>query len=263
MSSADTSTVQANPQPQPRARFTITLPGSKWDIAYYGIVEFLRVHRVWRSAVATLGVLTLVLLVAGFLVTVPGVPTGSTLVFLFIAPSLLWMATVSGPSFQLVFPAAKASAEREIAEKQFDESKTPEDALNLDFKRLSEYYAINQSQARSSFRWAKFSMLVGFATIIAGVWLFYFRPTQPDKFMSTISAATGCVINLVSGLFLRLHSQTQNRALHYYEPLARLQRLSLAIRLVDAHQDPSEQTQARNLVIQELLAGSRAQTIAR
>jgi hypothetical protein len=39
--------------------------------------------------------------------------------------------------------------------------------------------------------------------------------------------------------------------------LARLQRLSLAIRLVDAHRELADQTQARNLVIQELLAGSR------
>lgn len=167
------------------------------------------------------------------------------------------MATVSGPSFELIFPAAKASAERRIAEQQFDKTQTPEDALDLDFKRLNEYYAINQSQARSSFRWAKLSMLVGFATIIFGIWLFYFRPTQPDKFMSTLSAATGCVINIVSGLFLRLHSQTQDRALHYFEPLARLQRLSLAMRLVDAHRESSEQTLARNQVIRELLASSR------
>lgn len=252
------SNVPVSQSQQARARFTYTLPGSQWDVAYFGIVEFLRVHPVWRASVAVLGVLSLFPLVAGFLVTVPGIPRGSSIIlFLFVAPPLLWMATVSGPDFELVFPAAKASAEREVAEKQFDKSQTPEDALNLDFKRLNEYYEINQSQARSSFRWAKFSMIGGFATIIFGIWLFYFRPTQPDKFMSTLSAATGCVINLVSGLFLRLHSQTQDRALHYFEPLARLQRLSLAMRLVDAHSEPSEQTQARNLVIQELLAGSR------
>jgi hypothetical protein len=168
------------------------------------------------------------------------------------------MATVSGPSFELVFPAARASAERQGAEQQFEKTQTPEDALNLDFKRLSEYYTINQSQARSSFRWAKFSMLGGFATIIFGIWLFYFRPTQPDEFMlSALSAATGCVIDIVSGLFLRLHSQTQDRALHYFEPLARLQRLSLAMRLVDAHQESSEKTLARNSVIRELLESSR------
>jgi len=180
MSNADTSNVPVNQRPEARAPYTITLQGTKWDVAYYGIVEFLRVHPRWRATVAVLGVLALLLLVAGFFVTVPGVSKGSAVICLFIAtPSLLWIATVSGPSFELVFPAAKASAEREIAEKQFDKSQTPEDALNLDFKRLSEYYAINQSQARSSFRWAKFSMLVGFATIIFGIWLFYFRPTQP------------------------------------------------------------------------------------
>ena len=228
---------------------------SDWAVGFYGIVEFLRVHPVCRAFVAILGIASTILFIAGFAgLKIPGL---YPVVFLFVSPTLLWMATVSGPTFELVFPLEQASAERQRAETQFNQSQTPEDALNLDFKRLSEYYAINQSQARSSFRWAKLSMLVGFATIIAGIWLFYFRPTQPDKFMATISAATGCVINIVSGLFLHLHSQTQDRALHYYEPLARLQRLSLAIRLVDAHKDVSEQTQARNLVIQELLAGSR------
>jgi Co/Zn/Cd efflux system component len=167
------------------------------------------------------------------------------------------MATVSGPRFELVFATARASAERQVAEQQFEKTQAPEDALNLDFKRLSEYYSINQTQARSTFRWAKLSMFVGLATIVTGVWLFYFRPTQPDRFMSTVSTACGCVINLVSALYLRLHSQTQDRALSYYEPLARMQRLTLAIRLVDAHNDASERTQARNLVIRELLAGAR------
>jgi hypothetical protein len=252
-----TDTVVQATQPEGRPRYTCTLQGSQWDVAYYGIVEFLRVHPVWRTGVAAIGVLSFIFLVVDFVVTVPGVPKGSWLVFLFVTPSLLWMATVSGSSFELVFPAAKASAERQVAEQQFEKTQTPEDALNLDFKRLSEYYAINQSQARSSFRWAKFSMLGGFATIIVGIWLFYFRPTQPDKFMSTLSAATGCVINIVSGLFLRLHSQTQDRALLYFEPLARLQRLSLAMRLVDAHKESSEQAQARNLVIRELLEQAR------
>jgi len=256
MSATDAQPVtHLSEQPQPRARFIITLQGSRWDVAYYGIVEFLRPRSIWRAAVGSLGVVCLILMVLVWVVTVPGIPKGSWIAFLIVAPSLLWMATVSGPSFELVFPTAKASAERVIAEQQFEKSQAPEDALDLDFKRLNEYYAINQSQARSSFRWAKASMLFGFATIIAGIWLFYFRPTQPDKFMASISAATGSVINLISGLFLRLHSQTQDRALHYYEPLARLQRLSLAIRLVDAHKDASEQTQARNLVIQELLTG--------
>ena len=114
-----TDTVVQATQPEGRPRYTCTLQGSQWDVAYYGIVEFLRVHPVWRTGVAAIGVLSFIFLVVDFVVTVPGVPKGSWLVFLFVTPSLLWMATVSGSSFELVFPAAKASAERQVAEQFF------------------------------------------------------------------------------------------------------------------------------------------------
>src|SRR5580658_5366064 len=97
-----TDTVVQATQPQGRARYTCTLQGTQWDVAYYGIVEFLRLHPAWRTGVAVLGVLSFILLALDFVVTVPGVPKGSWLVFLFLTPSLLWMATVSGPSFELV-----------------------------------------------------------------------------------------------------------------------------------------------------------------
>jgi hypothetical protein len=246
---------QKSPSP---ALYTITMGSSEWSVATYGIVEFLRSHRVSRLLVGVLGITCGLLFVSAWLgFKVPGLRTSPTFVFFLLAPWLLWLATVSGRSFQLVFPAQQAAKERQVAEKQFDESLAPEDALKLDLSRLNEYYAINQAQARSSFRWAVFSMFVGFATIITGIWLFYFRVTQPDKYMATLSTAAGCVVNLVSGLFLRLHSRTQDRSLHYYEPLARLQKLSIAIRLVEAHTDTEKQTEARNLVIRELIAGSK------
>jgi hypothetical protein len=178
-------------------------------------------------------------------------------IFIWVSPWLLWVATISGPTFQLVFPAAQASKERQLAEKQFDESQAPEDALKVDLKRLTEYYVINQAQARSSFRWAVFSMFIGFGTIIAGIRLFYFRESQPDKFMASPSTAAGCVVSLISGLFLNLHSKTQDQSLRYYEQLSQLQKLSIAIRLVDSHTDADKQTEARNLVIRELLAESK------
>jgi len=72
--------------------------------------------------------------------------------------------------------------------------------------------------------------------------------------MAALSTATGCVVNLVSGLFFHLYSKIQDRSLLYYDRLARMQKLYVAIRLVEAHADQKEQTDARNLVIQELLA---------
>jgi hypothetical protein len=249
--------ISSKPQQSP-VRYTITMEGTRWSVATYGIVEFLRAKRIWRAIVGGLGItcgMLFIFLFFGF--KVPWLKESPYVVLFVLTPWLLWLATVSGSSFQLVFPAEQASKERQIAEKKFDESHAPEDALKLDLKRLNEYYVINQGQARSSFRWAVFSMFVGFGTIIVGIWLFYFRVTQPDKFMATLSTAAGCVVNLVSGLFLYLHSKTQDRSLHYYEPLARLQKLSIAIRLVEAHKDAEKQTEARNLVIRELLSNSK------
>lgn len=254
---------ESDQKQQSSARYTVTLNGSEWAVAKYGMVEFLRIHPIWRVVVAILGVASGVVYVAAFAGLFSGLKFGnfSGFVFFFVSPFLLWLATVSGPSFQLVFPDAQASKERQTAEKNFEQSRTPEDALKLDFTRLNEYYAINQTQARSSFRWAILSMFIGLGTIIAGIWLFYFKTNQPDTFMASLSTAAGCVVNVISGLFLYLHSKTQGRSFQYYDQLARLQRVSLAMRLVDEHKDPEKQTEARNLVIRHLLVASKEESL--
>jgi hypothetical protein len=234
-------------------RWTTTLDGSQLSIVKYGIVEFLRRHPYWRIAVGTVGTIAFIGDTAFMLLIHYGL-ISYVYVCMVAAPLLLWLATVSGPSFTLTFGVAKATEERQAAEKKFEESQSPQDALSLDFTRLNEYYTINQAQARSSFRWAVFAMIIGLATIISGVWLFYFRRSEPDKFMAGLSTAAGVVLNLISGSFLYLSSKTQDRSLLYYSQLARLQRISLAVRLVENHLDPDEQAQARNLVIARLLA---------
>jgi hypothetical protein len=252
----------SNVNPPPAARYTITLSGSEWSVAKYGTVEYLRTHQWARVLVAISGVACViagVLNIAG--IRWNGNGTFSVwYLYWFAAPTLLWLATVSGSAFQLVFPEAKAMEERKTAEKKFEETKTPEDALNLDFSRLNEYYTINQTQARSSFRGAIFSMFVGMSTIVAGIWIFYFRAAQPDKLMAGLSVAAGLVADLISGLFLLLYSKTQERSLHYYAQLARLKRVSLAMRLVSEHDDPIQKTEARNLVIRQLLEDGPNQT---
>jgi hypothetical protein len=201
----------------------------------------------------SLGVLVALSLLGVFgILKIGGVAAGFC--FVIVVPLIFWVAVVSGPHFELVIAEAKASEERHSAEKKFEASRTPEDALHLDLARLNEYYAINQSQARSSFRWAIFFMFLRSATIVAGIWLFYFKTNQPDKFMASLSTAAGLVVSLSSGLFLSLYSKTQGRSLHYYEQLSRLQRISIAIRLANEHNDPEKQTEARNLVIRCLLS---------
>lgn len=152
--------------------------------------------------------------------------------------------------------------ERREAEEQIGTSKDPYATLELDSKRLNEYYAINQAQAKGSFRWAVFAMFCGLATIIGGIWLFYLRTAVPDTFMASLSTAAGLVINAVSGLYLYLHNRTQQRSLLYYGQLVRLQQLGLSIRLAESHDDAPERAKARNRVIDEILAIVHAGAIA-
>ena len=242
-------------------QYTIRLRSTQVNIALFGVIEFVRTRRVLRVILAMLGIAFAAAGVATFFVSRVSsslLPTTTGLVGLggiaIATISCLWAATVSGPRFQLVlsFEPEKAKEELRDAEKEFEGSNAPEDALRVDLARLNEYYVMNQSQVRSSFRWAKFSMVVGFLTIIAGIWLFYFRAVQPDKFMASISTAAGCVVNLVSGLFFYLCFKMQERATSYYEQLSQLQKLYVAIRMVENY-EPTEQTKARDLVLQELL----------
>lgn len=239
------------------SRWVHTLNGP-WRPQTYGIIQFLRVHPVYRRIVAVAGVAACIAAVGGWSGLIPGL-TFKWVVFMSIGPWLLYVATLSGPDFEVVFPQQQAAQERAEAEKQFEQSKTTEDALKLDLTRLNEYYVINQGQARSSFRWAVFSMLLGFGTIICGIWFFYFRTSQPDIFMASMSTAAGIVVNVISGSFLYLHSKTQDRSLHYYEQLTVLQKLTLAIRLADTHEDAAARREARDLVIKALISESTKQ----
>jgi hypothetical protein len=254
-------------KPEVPAKYVVRMSTGRIGVASYGVIEFLRVHPVARAVAAILGVGFILASVPSFLGLKVSWLSGFGFVStVFVGPGLLWFATVSGSRFELAFATEppspdEALKERLKAEKQFEESKAPEDAFKLDLTRLQEYYAMNQSQGRSSFRWAKLSMLIGFGTIIGGIWLFYFRNIQqPDKFMAALSTAAGSVVSLVSGLFLHLFSKTQDRSLLYYEKLARMQKLFIAIRLAEAHTDPQTQTDARTLILKELLKSANTDT---
>jgi TRADD-N domain-containing protein len=243
----------SSPSPQSPARFTIKLDGSIASVAKYGIIQFLRRSKSIRIliAVVTVGLFGFAIVI---FLNLTSIRSSRALPLAFVCIYLLWLVTVSGSDFEFRFPTQDAAKQREEAEIQFKDSNDPYDVLALDFKRLNEYYVINQAQARNSFRWAVFAMLFGFATIITGVWLFYIRRDTPDTFMASLSTASGLVVNVVSGLFLYLHHETQKRSLHYYQQLSQIQKIALAIRLAESHADAT--AKARNRVIEQLLTAN-------
>src|SRR5205823_2334470 len=134
----------------------------------YGITNYLKNHRFARAAVAFVGVACVLIYVTGFVASFSSIkfPIQGNFALFFVGLALIWFVVLSGSEFQLHFGADEESSERDETERMLEASADPEDALKLDLKRLNQYYAINQSQARASFFWAVVAMLVGFATII-------------------------------------------------------------------------------------------------
>jgi hypothetical protein len=233
-------------------KFEVRLGGTIPNLLIVGIVNYLRDKKTLRTICGIVGLLSLGVGVLAYLT--PDWYLGKMSPPLLIGGFAIFFAAIlSGNNFSIYVGELREVQERKEAEKHLSGSKDPFSSLDLDVKRLNEYYAINQSQARGSFMWAIFSMICGFITIIAGIWVFYIKKDTPDAFLTSLSTAGGLVINIISGTFLYLHNKTQKRSLFYYGQLVRIQQVGLAIRLSETHILEEEKLKAKNKIIDDLL----------
>lgn len=242
-------------------RFDVRLTPNSPNVVFVGAIDLLRDKPITRTLLAILGVF--LALGGGYLFMLwnqlnseGNIRFSPTTVFVtaFLGFALCLAAVLSGPKFNVVLGGPIEADARRDAELAIGPlSKDPYATLELDSKRLSEYYAINQSQARSSFRWALVAMFGGLATIVAGFWFYYLRDGARDTMLTALATGSGGLVSAISGMYLYLHNQTQRHSLYYYGQLVRLQQLGLAIRLAESHEDVLSRTAAKDIVIREIL----------
>jgi hypothetical protein len=233
-------------------KYSVRLSGSIGNLLLVGIIAILKEKKYVRAISGILGIFLLIIGALAFILPIyefhrfapPILISGFFLFLGFI---------LSGHNFDIFIGVPQEVEDRREAEESLKDSKDPYASLEIDSKRLSEYYAINQAQARGSFRWAVFAMFCGLVTIIGGVWIFYFKET-PNTFLTSLSTAAGVIINTISGLYLYLHNKTQRRSLFYYNQLVRIQQLGLAIRIAEDHNNDMDKTVAKNKIIDEILS---------
>jgi len=228
-------------------KYQVRLSGTIFNLLIVGVVNYLREKNTLRTVLVILGFACLLIGVFSYL-TPDWYFNKISIPFLAGGFSFAFAAILSGQNFSLYVGESIEVQERKEAEQHLRGSKDPFSTLDLDVKRLNEYYAINQSQARGSFRWAIFTMLCGFATIMAGIWIFYIQKETPDTFLTSLSTAGGLVINIISGTFLYLHNKTQRRSLFYYGQLVRIQQVGLAIRLSETHEQQKDKQRIKSLM---------------
>src|SRR5712664_2646079 len=79
--------------------------------------------------------------------------------------------------------------------------------IQLGLNQITEYYTINKSQARKSFSFSVFAVVMGLVTLIGGVWLFYFGKT-PNVGLAALSGIGGLLLQFIGGASFYIYNKS-------------------------------------------------------
>jgi hypothetical protein len=142
----------------------------------------------------------------------------------------------------------RAAIERRIVEKPQDFLAT----VQLGLAQLDEYYVINKKQARNSFSSSMFAIVVGLATLVGGIWVFYLQP-QPNLKLASISTISGVLVQFVGAGYFYLYRRSLDQLNFFFGQLVRMQDMMLSVRLCDELKPAARRAAALEQIIQVLL----------
>ena len=108
------------------------------------------------------------------------------------------------------FDVASIREERKEIKRRISQS--PKDVvgtIQLSLNQLTEYYAINKNQARNSFGWSIFAVVLGLITLISGIWLFYFQASSNLQ-LATITSLAGVLAEFIGAAYFYLYVKSIN-----------------------------------------------------
>ena len=166
---------------------------------------------------------------------------------LFLGIAFLLVYALSGANFEFTLEKKSfytASKERAEAELRFEKDTSSTYAfLEVETKRLNEYYFINLNQARNSFQGVVIAMSVGLITIVFGVWFFYLGAISPEAkntLIASLTTISEVISNVIGCMFLNLHAKCRKQSIQYYNQLNENQHIGLAIRMAESLPEGNE-----------------------
>jgi hypothetical protein len=144
--------------------------------------------------------------------------------------------------------------EREEIQQRIDQETQPDitDNILLNLNQINEYYTINKSQARSSFRSSVFAIIVGLLTIIGGVWIYYLQP-ESNVQLAAVSTMGGLLAEFIGAAYFVLYNKTMDQANRLHDRLVKMQETMLAINLCGQLEEGPSRHDAIKQVITALL----------
>ncbi len=106
------------------------------------------------------------------------------------------------------------------------------DTIQLSLNQLNEYYTINKSQARNSFTFSVFAIVVGLGTLLGGIWIFYLRET-PKIELTAITSIAGVLTQFIGGAYFYLYRRSQEQLNFFFAQLVKMQDTMLSVKLCE------------------------------
>lgn len=125
--------------------------------------------------------------------------------------------------------------------------------ITLSLNKLTEYYAVNINQARTSFFFSIGALVVGFGTIVAAVWLYLSNPTS-NITVSVISGISGLIVQTIAGTYLFVYNRSIIQINLFYAQLNKIQDVMLAVEIAEDIIDPKTKEQMYIEIVQSLIS---------
>ena len=121
-----------------------------------------------------------------------------------------------------------------------------QDIIQLNLSQLNEYYTINKFQSKNAYNFSFIMIFVGFLLIIFAVILGLAAPSQIS--ITIITGIAGLLSEFIGATALSLYKESNKHVNDFLERLTYLQKVMLAIELVDRISEGKKEEQLSNII---------------
>lgn len=121
-----------------------------------------------------------------------------------------------------------------------------QDIIQLNLSQLNEYYTINKSQSKRAYEFSIFMIFVGFLLIVTAVILGFAVPSRISVIL--IIGIAGLLSEFIGATSLNLYKESNKHVNEFLERLTYLQKVMLAIELVDRISEDKKEEQLSNII---------------
>jgi hypothetical protein len=124
--------------------------------------------------------------------------------------------------------------------------------VQLNLNQLQEYYIINTSQAKNSFYYSVYAIIIGLGVIVISIALYYFD-TFKNITLTTVSTISGILIQFIGGAYFVMYKKSISQLNFFYIQLLKTQDIMLAINIAETFDDTVKKVELKEKIAISLL----------